>query len=71
MLVCLVMYIEYGLLCSSRVDGIKELCKWVHSEQCVLESLSVADSKLKEYTASLLHSLAANRSLKKLDIRYE
>ena len=46
-----------------------QLCKLVSSEECVLKSLDVSDSKLKEATWLLLDSLTRNTSIVKLDIR--
>lgn len=57
-------------LFSSRADGLHQLCRLVKANDCCLEYLSVADSKLKELTALLLNSLISNDSILKLDIRY-
>ena len=56
---------------SSRLEGMRQLSRLVRSDECSLESLSLSDSKLKELTPGLLHSLTNNESLRKLDIRLE
>ena len=52
------------------MDGLRQLCRWVRAEDCCLESLNVADSKLKDLTTALLHALTNNDSILKLDIRF-
>ena len=52
------------------MDGLRQLCRWVRAEDCCLESLNVADSKLKDLTTALLHALTNNDSVLKLNIRF-
>jgi len=48
---------------------MEALVQMIQEDDCILQSLSLADSKLKADVASLINALGSNQCLQSIDIR--
>lgn len=49
---------------------MEALVQMLQEDDCILQSLSLADSKLKQDISSLINALGSNQCLQSIDIRY-